>query len=66
MSYKIYIYILMLLLSSFALSGVNFNQIIKTNYKNEARILAFLLILSLSFTSSMFIINVIELIQGSL
>ena len=56
----------MLLLSSFALSGVNFNQIIKTNYKNEARILAFLLILSLSFTSSMFIINVIELIQGSL
>ena len=60
MSYKIYVYILMLLLSAFALSGVNFDHFIKAKYKNEARILAFLLISSLAYTSSMFIINIIE------
>ncbi len=62
MSYKIYIYILMLLLSAFALSGVNFDHIIKSRYKNEARVLAFLLILSLAYASSTFIINIIEAI----
>ena len=62
MSYKIYIYILMLLLSACALSGVNFDHIIKSRYKNEARVLAFLLILSLAYASSTFIINIIEAI----
>ena len=52
----------MLLLSAFALSGVNFDHFIKAKYKNEARVLAFLLILSLAYTSSMFIINIIEAI----
>lgn len=60
MSYKIYIYIFMLLLSAFALSGINFDHFIKSKYKNEARVLAFLFMLSLAYTSSMFIINIIE------
>ena len=62
MSYKIYIYILMLLLSAFALSGVNFDHFIKSKYKNEARVLAFLLIIGLAYMSSAFIINIIEAI----
>ncbi len=60
MSYKIYIYILMLLLSAFALSGVNFDHFIKARYKYEARVLAFLMMLGLAYTSAMFIINIIE------
>ena len=50
----------MLLLSAFALSGVNFDHFIKARYKYEARVLAFLMMLGLAYTSAMFIINIIE------
>ena len=39
MNYKAYIYIITLLISIFALSGVNFDNFIKTNKVIEARLL---------------------------
>ncbi|MBE6148795.1 MAG: DUF1146 domain-containing protein [Firmicutes bacterium] len=61
MSYKVYVYALMLLASVFAISGINFDGIIKRSKIFEARILVLLLIISLAYLSSSFIINFIEL-----
>lgn len=61
MSYKVYIYALMLLASVFAISGINFDGIIKRSKVFESRVLVILLIMSLTYLSSSFIINIIEL-----
>jgi len=55
MNYKTYIYIITLLLSIFALSGVNFDGFIKTNKAMEARILVILLSIATSYLVTNFI-----------
>ncbi len=67
MNYKAYIYIITLLLSIFALSGVNFDGFIKTNKAIEARILVMLLSIATSYLVTNFItdfINVSSIIKG--
>ncbi len=67
MNYKAYIYIVTLLISIFALSGVNFDNFIKTNKAIEARILVMLLSIATSYLVTNFItdfINVSSIIKG--
>ena len=61
MSYKVYVYALMLLASVFGVSGINFEGLVKRNRVYEAKVLVVLLILSLTYLSSSFIINFLEL-----
>ncbi|MBE6155606.1 MAG: DUF1146 domain-containing protein [Firmicutes bacterium] len=62
MNYKVYIYALMLFLSVFATSGLNFEGIIKRNHIYEAKALVILLIMSLTYLSASFIISFIEVL----
>ena len=55
MNYKAYIYIITLFLSIFALSGINFDNFIKTNKAIEARVLVILLSISTSYLVTNFI-----------
>ncbi len=55
MNYKIFIYVITLFCSIFALSGINFDRFIKTNKALEARILVILLALSISYLTTNFI-----------
>ena len=43
MDYKVYLYVFFTLLSAFALSGINFDKIIKKNKALETRIMVMLL-----------------------
>lgn len=61
MSYKIYIYALMLFVSVFAVSGINFDGIIKKNRIFEAKLLVVLLIMTLTYLSSNLVISFVEL-----
>ena len=61
MNYKVYVYALVLLLTSFAFSGINFNEFFRINKKIEARIFVMLLIIAVSYLVSQFIISFIEL-----
>lgn len=60
MSYKIFIYILAVFLSAFALSGINFDGFIKKNRVWEARILFILLSLALGYLVGSFVIEFTE------
>ena len=55
MQYKIYIYVITVLLSTYTLSGINFDKVMKHNKIIEARIL----VLLLSFISGYLITNFI-------
>ncbi len=55
MSYKAYIYVISVLLSAYALSGINFNNFIKKNKALEARALVIVLSLSLGYLITNFI-----------
>lgn len=57
---KLALYTLMLALSIYAVSGINFNNIIKTNRKYEAIFLQILLALTLAYCSSSFLLAIIE------
>ena len=63
MNYKVYIYIIITLLSSLALSGINYNNFFKKDKVVEAKILVFLFILALSYLVTNFIINFLEVSQ---
>jgi len=60
MNYKIYIYIISVFLSVFALSGINFEKIIRKNRILETRILVILLGFALGYLVSNFIIDFIS------
>lgn len=60
MNYRTYIYIVSVLLSTFALSGVNINGIFKKNKVYEARILVILFVLALGYLVGSFVITFIE------
>lgn len=61
MGYRIYIYAIMLFLSSFASSGINFNGLFKVKHEIEAKIFVMLVIMALSYLSSSFIIAFLNL-----
>jgi uncharacterized membrane protein YwzB len=58
---KLALFTLMLTLSIYAVSGINFNNIIKTNRKYEAMVLQILLSLSLAYCSSSLLLKIVEL-----
>lgn len=62
MDYRIYIYTFMLLLTAFALSGINFDNFFKKNHIIEAKIIILLLAMSISYLTSEFIISFIDFI----
>lgn len=67
MNYKAYIYVITLLMSIFALSGINFDGFIKTNKALEARLLVILLSIATSYLVTNFItdfISVSSIIKG--
>ncbi len=57
MDYRIYIYLITSMLSAFALSGINFDKILKKNRYFESRILVILLSLALGYLSTKFILE---------
>lgn len=63
MNYKIYIYIICIFLSIFALSGVNFEKITRRDKVNEIRILVFLLSFILGYLVANFIFDFISCTQ---
>ena len=67
MNYKAYIYAITLLTSIFALSGINFNKLIRTNKIIEQRVFIILLSIALSYLVTNFItdfISVSSIIKG--
>lgn len=60
MSYKAFIYAITLVITAFALSGINFTDIFKKNHKLEANIFMILMIISISYLVSNFIISFLE------
>lgn len=57
MNSKVYLYFICTLFSCFALSGINFEKIIKKNRIWETRILVLLLSLALGYLVSQFILE---------
>lgn len=55
MNYKVYLYVFFTLLAAFALSGVNFDKIIKKNKALEARIIVMLLSFMIGYLVTNFI-----------
>ena len=60
MYYRVIIYIIVVFLSAYAISGVNLNGIFKKGKVIEANMFVFLLILALSELVTSFIINFLE------
>ena len=60
MNYKIYVYIIAVLLSIFALSSINFEKIIKRNRLIETKILVIVLGFALGYLVSNFIFDFIS------
>lgn len=66
MNYKAYLYVITVLLSAYALSGVNFDNFIKKNKALEARILVIITSLIMGYLLTNFItdfLNVSSLIK---
>ena len=59
MNLKILVYGIMLLVSVFAVSGININNIFKTNHIWEARVFTVLLIMSLTYLSGTLILELL-------
>ena len=57
MDYKIYVYVFFSMLSAFALSGINFEKIIKKNRIWETRVLVLLLSLVMGYLVTNFILE---------
>ena len=57
MNYKIYLYIFFSMLSAFALSGINFEKIIRKNRIWETRILVLLLSLLMGYLVTNFVLE---------
>ena len=64
MSVKILVYGIMLLVSVFAVSGINTNNMFKTNHIWEARIFTTLLIMSLTYLSGSLILEIINVFSN--
>ena len=60
MDYKIILYIVFTFVAAFALSGVNFNTIIKKDKTIEARVLVIVLGLSLGYLLTNFVVEFVN------
>ena len=60
MNYKVYIYAFMMLATIFALSGINYTGLFRTNHKIEAKVFIILVAMAISYLASQFIISFIE------
>lgn len=60
MNYKIILYIIFTFVAAFALSGVNFNAIIKKNKIIESRVLVIVLSLSLGYLLTNFVVEFVN------
>ena len=60
-NYKVFIYIVVTMVTVFALSGINFNNFFKKDRIVEAKIFIVLITLSLSYLVTNFIINFLEI-----
>lgn len=61
MDIKVYIYVITLLTSAYALSGLNFDAFIKKNKAIEARVLVILLSMACSYLVTNFIYDFISI-----
>ena len=61
MHYKIYIYVISVLLSTYTLSGINFEKFIKKNKVIEARILVLIISFALGYLITNFITDFLSL-----
>lgn len=61
MNYKIYLYVFFTFLSIFALSGVNFEKIMRTNKVIEAKILVMISAFSLSYLLTNFMVDFLKI-----
>lgn len=61
MSIRLLVYAAAVLTSTFAVSGINFNGLIKTNHVWEARFLAIILICCFSYILTNFIYDVVDI-----
>lgn len=59
MDYKIYVYVISIFVSAFALSGINFNNVFRKNRVIEARVLVLLLSLALGYLVGSLVISFI-------
>lgn len=62
MNYKIIIYAVMILLSTFIVSGLNINGIFKKNKKVEANLFIISLIMIMSYLLTNFVFDFIEIL----
>lgn len=60
MNYKVFVYVISVLISSFALSGLNFDSFMKKNKPLEARVLVVILSCALGYLLTSFIVGFIE------
>lgn len=60
MNYRIYVYVLVVLLTTFAISGLDLNRFFKKGKVIEANIFVIILIIAISELVSSFIINFLE------
>ncbi len=60
---SVFIYIVSILLSTFAVSGINFNNVFKKNYKFEAKIFVILISLALGYLVGSFLIDFLNLTE---
>ena len=58
--YKALIYAISVLVSVYALSGINFNNFFKKNHELEAKILIIILSFALGYLLASFVINFLE------
>lgn len=63
MNYKAYLYIFCVMLSAFALSGINFDKFIRKNRVYEARILVIVLSCIMGYILTNFIVDFINVTQ---
>lgn len=62
MDYRVFIYIIMLFITMFCLSGINYTGFFKTKHELEAKLFILIISLGISYIASRFIIDFIELI----
>lgn len=56
--FKLFIYLISIIISTFAVSGLNINHIFKNNHKNEAKCFYFLLVVTFSYLLSQFLLEI--------
>ena len=57
MNYKVYLYVINVLLATYGLSGINFDKIMKSNHHIEARVIVILLSFIVGYLITNFIVD---------